>query len=144
MFAHANIVTWILVIIGWIVVHYLTLTRDRRKEKRELAKITVANLINLEKEAVDFHCADQFDEHARESLLWKTGRINRLLSREPFNELKLNLVLMKKLRQCITLNNADRTGFSSQSVYSSLILDIRHTVDDLIYEIEKQTIKFWL
>ena len=57
----SNIVTWLLVLFGWAVVHRATLIRDRRKEKREFSVAICAALVELQSAAIDFHTASRFN-----------------------------------------------------------------------------------
>jgi hypothetical protein len=138
-----DVFTWLLVISGWVVVHRMTLNRERRKEKRDIAETAIKNLIELEAEAVKFHCDDHFDAQAMNSILWKTNRLISSFNRAPMCELLLTSVSLKELRQSITLKNFDCTGFIPQSVHSRIVTDICLAVDKLIVYIEEKKMKVW-
>jgi hypothetical protein len=138
-----SLVTWFLVIAGWVVVHRKTLDRERRKEKREITDAAVKKLAVLEADAIGFHRADEFDEDRREILQWETARIIRSLGRSPLSELGIAPVLLKNLRQSITLENFDRRDFSPQPAHGKIVYDIRSAVDELISKIEEKKMKVW-
>lgn len=56
-----NIITWLLVFAGWVAVHFMALARERRKEKRDLAKSITAEIRDIERAAIDLHSADVFN-----------------------------------------------------------------------------------
>ena len=136
-------VTWLIVIAGWVVVHYVTLARERRKEKRDTAKQIIGNLQDLEKLAHDFHRANEFDEFAAQTVSIRTERLIKTLARNPLSELRLPYELSKELRQSITRRNMDRSTFVPQETSSEIIRDIRNATDDLIDAIEEGKDRVW-
>src|SRR5689334_10731024 len=85
----ANLVTWVLILVGWYIVHLATLERERRKERRELVQLTLEALRELEADAAKYHTAATFDSIALDALVYKTGRIIRSLQRVPLKELQI-------------------------------------------------------
>ncbi len=138
-----SVVTWIVVAIGWFVVHSASLARERRSEKRDEAKGVVTDLRELEKEASDFHGAESFDEFKASNLTLKCDRLIKVLQRVPFNELKLDPALLSALRRSITCNNIDRTAFEMQSANSETQRNIRIATDDLIDAVEIAKARYW-
>jgi len=49
------LVSWLLIIGGWLFVHRATLSRERRKEKREEINNTIQEIRAIENIAIDFH-----------------------------------------------------------------------------------------
>lgn len=49
------IITITITIFGWMIVHYLSSIRDRRKEWREFARDTVKLVEKIEQEAILYH-----------------------------------------------------------------------------------------
>jgi hypothetical protein len=131
-----NLITWLLVLAGWFAVHQATLSRERRKERREAAKFTIESLRELEVDALKFHMAPGFDSVQADQLIYRAGRIIRGLQRTPMSELELPLGRMVRLRRSMTLNNADASVFKPQTAGSGLLMEIRAAVDDLVDAIE--------
>lgn len=135
--------TWLLVLIGWVAVHRATLSRERRKERREACGKLVERLIELESSARAFHVATSFDAHRFDVLRYETDRLISSLQRPPINTLDLPLGRMVRLRKSITLNNVDPKTFVAQSAGSAILRDIRSAVDDLIDAIEGARERQW-
>lgn len=138
-----SIVTWLVVAVGWFVVHSASLSRERRGEKRDEAKSVVTDLRGLEKEASDFHGAESFDEFKASDLALKCDRLIKVLQRVPFNELKLDPTLLSALRRSVTCDNIDRTAFQTQSANSEIQRNIRIATDDLIDSVEIAKARYW-
>lgn len=139
----SNLPTWILVLFGWWVVHWASLTRERRKEKRELSNRVVQDLFELEREAIDFHTANVFNTLQSEQLMTHIERLILSLQRQPMSELDVPLGKMIKLRRSITLNNADSEQFVAQSTNSNIVREIRSSIADLVDLIEAKRDQVW-
>lgn len=138
-----SVITWGLVLAGWFAVHLATLARERRKERREVVKVAIDALRQLELEALQFHSAPKFDSVTANNLIYKTGRIIRSLQRPPLNALDIPLSRMVKVRKAVTLNNADPSSFQPQQVNSQLLTDLRAAIDDLADAIEAARDNRW-
>lgn len=136
-------VTWVVIVAGWYMVHLATLSRERRKEKRDSAKQLVSDLHEIEKSARKFHGAEKYDEYGASELAMLCDRFIKVLQRAPFNELKIDPSLMTALRRAITCDNIDRTAFSQQAAYSEVQRNIRCATDDLIDAVEDAKVRFW-
>lgn len=73
----ADIVTWAMVFGGWFFVHTTTLSRERRKEKREVAHKICSELRSLECQALDFHTAPSHDSRKATDLRQDVDRLIR-------------------------------------------------------------------
>jgi hypothetical protein len=131
-----NVVTWGMVVVGWLLVHLATLNRDRRKERRDVAKAVVEEITDLEKSAREFHVSETFDGHKAQILRCETERVIRKIQRMPLSLLDIPLSRLVRLRKAITLKNTDRSDFKTQSDDSEILADIRMAVDDLLEIIE--------
>jgi hypothetical protein len=139
-----HVITWLIVIAGWVIVHRTTLSRERRREKRDTAKQFLSDLYALEKSAHQFHGAPNYDEYAAAKLRMQCDRLIKILQRTPFNELRISPSLMIALRRAITRNNIDPTAFSPQAANSRIQLDIRYATDDLADAIEIAKASHWI
>ncbi|MBK7022532.1 MAG: hypothetical protein IPH41_03145 [Sulfuritalea sp.] len=136
-------VTWLVVAAGWYTVHRATLSRERRREKRDAAKQLASDLHELEKSAREFHSAERHDEYAAAELSMRCDRLIKVVQRAPFDELKIAPSLMTSLRRAVTCHNIDRTAFSQQAANSEIQRNIRCAIDDLIDAIEEAKVRTW-
>ena len=134
--AQTDIVTWLLVFIGWAVIHKATLIRDRRKEKREISMQICKDIAELQSAAIDFHTASHFNVRKSTDLAQQVERIILRLQKPPLSELNIPLGRMITLRRQITKHNIDPTDYKSQPDDSPIIFGIRNAVTDLIIVIE--------
>lgn len=130
-----DFITWLLIIVGWLVVHFTTLKRERRKENREAALKIVEEIKILEGMAVRFHSSEKFVHQDCDSLIWQINRIIRKLQRPPLKYLHIRIELMTRFRQNLT-QNTDISTFSTQAHDGEVILNIHEITDELIDEIE--------
>lgn len=138
-----DVATWILVFIGWAVVHRATLSRDRRKEKREISMQICKDIVELQSAAIDFHTASDFNARKSTDLAQQVERIILRLQRPPLSELNIPLTRMITLRRQITKHNIDPTDFRSQPVDSQIIFGIRNAITDLVIVIEDTRECIW-
>jgi len=131
-----NAVNWVLIFVGWLVVYKITLRQERRKEKREAAHKICVELRELERQAINFHTAQEHDIRNATDLRQSVGRLIRHLQRAPLKELEISNQHLIELRQSITRQNADPSDFSAQTADSVLIQKIRDATSDLIEVIE--------
>lgn len=132
----ANTVTWIVVLVGWIAVHCATLSRERRKEKRDAVSCIIEEIRAVEVLAVTFHTSDKFDSLSSDLLIWRTIRVNRALQRPPLQTLDIPLSLMVRFKKGLTLLNTDTSTFVRQTYHSEIIRGIHSVTDDIIESIE--------
>jgi len=138
-----HVVTWLLVLGGWGVVHWATLCRDRRKEKREISANVCKNLLALQDNAIDFHTAQYFEVRKSTDIAQQVERVAIQLQKCPLEELQIPIARIVALRQRITRQNIDPTSFAPQSADSNLILEIRNAVTDVIAAIEDGRERVW-
>ena len=135
--------TWLIVFGGWVVVHKSTLSRERRKEKRDTAKFLVDNLADLERKALAFHTSQHYDSHVATELRHEVERIIRRLQKVPLSELSIPTGVMVRLRKSITLKNTDASTFAPQGAGEQLLFDIRIAIDNLISSIDVAKETYW-
>jgi hypothetical protein len=76
-------VTWVLVLLGWWFVHKATLSRERRKEKRELSANICSKLLDLQEAAISFHTDKEFSSRISNDISQQVHRIVSQLQRVP-------------------------------------------------------------
>lgn len=138
-----NVITWLLVFIGWAIVHKATLIRDRRKEKRELSMQMCSHIAELQTSAIDFHTASHFNALKSIDLAQQVERIILRIQKAPLSELNIPAARFIALRRKITKHNIDLSDFKSQPADSEIIFGIRNAVTDLISCIEDAREREW-
>ncbi len=141
--AWKSYITWLLVFAGWVIVHFATLNRDRRKEKREASKQLCSSLLELQGSALDFHTAPHCDVRRSTDLAQQVEHILLQLEKAPLNELGVPIGRRVVLRQSITRKNVDPSDFMPQQADSELMMDIRNAVTDMIFAIEDAREQKW-
>lgn len=132
----SNVVTWGLVLAGWVVVHKMTLFRERRKENRDAVTRFIDEMKAVEDMAIRFHTADKFDAEGSHSLICRVGRLNRMLQRQPLKALNMSLALMIRFKKGLTLKNTDASSFKMHGHHSDLVVGIRDVTNDMLEAIE--------
>lgn len=132
-----QLITWALIVVGWVIVHYLSLTRERQKEVRELKSKLVERILDIERRAIIFHQASNhcFDE--TRSLISEIDRVASAIARQPMSLLSIQPKLVRQFRSGITLRNFDASGFQPQMATSRLLADISLRTDGLIDALEQ-------
>lgn len=114
--------TLLLTIIGWCVVHLLSVQRDKKKEWREFARETTHIVDEIEKEAIRYHTSDQRDEELEWNL---KSYIDVLDTQIQLVKKHLNMKCdTSYLRASITLDNFQTCDFTKQKRDSHLIQGI--------------------
>lgn len=114
----------VLIIVGWLVVHFFSRQRDLKKEARSFALQTANHVTKIEEKAVAYHAAPNRSESAEKELI--------LL----INDLDTRMIILKKklklkndvsfFRAAITLDNFNTHEFKPQSYSSQIINDISY------------------
>ena len=137
-------IPWVLVLLGWLIVHKLTLNRDRRKEKRAIADQIIEKLQKLEVLTVNFHTSNTFDALKAEEVSLNIERVIRSIQCTPMDEIAVPTSYLVCLRQAMTRKNFDISDFITQSHGSEILRNIRVVVDDLTSQIESRKNKNWI
>lgn len=139
----ASIVTWIVVLIGWYVVHSKALERDRRREKREACREICEALEELQSAALDFHTSNQFSLRDSTDLGYSVEQVVLKLQAKPIDELKLPKSKIIAIRQRITGRNVDLSDFSPQAADSEIIMDIRAAISEVTRYLDQRKEIVW-
>ena len=112
----------IITIIGWIIVHYLSEKRDRKKEWREFSRDTAKFIEVIEDRSISYHTGNSRDINLE----------SRIKSDIEYLDSRLSLIKRKLkfdsevsfFRASITLYNFETCTFNTQCQNSELIRDI--------------------
>ncbi len=129
------------IFLGWVVVHYLSVRREKEKEKRQLAEKTIGLIEELEKIAIDYHLHDGRLE-ASETDIWRLfAQIERYLSRMRLDRNKDETLYLIALRQAIMYENFGPDYHGPQMKDSKIIREIRVAADKIIAFLDTFVIK---
>ncbi|MHB8580511.1 MAG: hypothetical protein ACYDA4_11720 [Ignavibacteriaceae bacterium] len=134
--AFGQFVTWILVIVGWVVVNRQHDRRETRKEIRARLNELRDDLCKLEHLAEKYHIWPNHQESSARRIKVLLKRIGdgvdqiRLLNRQVHD------ARLVALRQAITYRNFDTESHRSQDLSGPLIAGINASVDELINALE--------
>ena len=134
-----QIVTWLLVIAGWLLVNHQNNIREKRKEIRSILDKIQSLLDEIEFQAVNYHTGQESSD-----LAFQLKRSLNQKLRDRLDILKLRNIdvkkcysLLIKFRQAVTLENFDTTSYKAQNLNDDLIKNIWLAKDRLSQEFEK-------
>lgn len=128
----SDLVTWVLVVLGWMVV-------SDQNEQRELSKNGYARIVSvrddlklLEKRAVSFHTSsfNSNDMNALARAISKLTKELSLLQKHEFVGLSTSMEAVA-LRRAMTLTNFEEPSHSKQSAGSPVVQGIEEACDSL-------------
>jgi hypothetical protein len=131
-----QIVTWCLVVFGWVVVHCLTVKRERQKEVRDLKSLLIEKIERIEQQATEFHTSDTHDFQRAQQLIGDISRVGKQLTGLQLKCLEVAPKYIRQFRQSITSKNLDKTSFEKQTPDSPVVRDIFTASTQLIDAIE--------
>jgi hypothetical protein len=133
--AVGQIITWTLVICGWLVVNRQHNERETRKEIRSRLDSLDKYLRGVEETAIEFHTAGYDVEKARR-IVAETNQLWGIANR-------LNLVhgdrlrlLITRVRQAMTLHNFDESDYQALAMDAEQIAEIGEAVEKLLDALE--------
>lgn len=124
-------IAWVIIIFGWLVIHFLSATRDRHKDIRESIHRLFNTILEIESKAVKFHQSINYDQEAARSLLTEISRLIESISQDPLNHMPQPLQQVKQFRRSITLRNFDLSNFHPLPPNSPHIAKITLATDEL-------------
>lgn len=99
-------ITWVIVIIGWLIVNHQNNQRERRKEIRQAIDKIVAKIDDIERSALTFHQTSYNENSARELML-SIEKNNRSIARLQVIDIETYNKKVIPFRRSITLKNFD-------------------------------------
>lgn len=128
-------VTWLLVVVGWVILNLQHRTIETRKERREALDKIVGDLRSLEERAIAFHTAKAYDHLLIRGIQRDVDRIWPSVSLLHLLEAK-EAVLITDIRRAITLRNADPTDFAQKDAREQFVDEISDSIDSLIAKLD--------
>ncbi len=120
----------VLVVIGWIIVHKLSSSRERQAGLRKSCLDLVQDLEKLERMAIAYHTSYRRDkklEFQLKQLIQRLGLKIEILTVKTGKKYSI-----EKVRKSITLNNFETTHFIKQAIDSDIVADIQYEIEQLI------------
>ncbi|MCX7176016.1 MAG: hypothetical protein NT159_19250 [Proteobacteria bacterium] len=133
----SQLITWLLIVAGWVIVHYLTLTRERQKEIRDLKSKIVEHILEIEKRSIAFHQSPNHRPDEARNLVAEIDRVITTIARQPLSLLCISPLVLRQFRSGITLKNFDPSRFQAQPSTSRLLSDISLHTEALINALEQ-------
>lgn len=129
------IVTWLLVVAGWLIVNQQNNRREERKEIRssltEIHKLIYEIIDSSEK----YHCSKRHDPEKSKEIRLQLQRLALKVSHLHFFSDAVNRSIYE-FRSSITIKNFDTKNFSKQAENSEMIISIHSCGEDLIDSLE--------
>lgn len=144
------IVGYLLLFVGWYVVHrfakarendkvLLELKREAAKERREAAREVIKQLRDIEDQGVAFHTSPSYDNTKANQLVRACDRVADDLAKWKDAPMPF---LVRQMYQAMTLRNIDPDEFVQQSDHSEIALAVRRAIGALTKELLPQT-RLW-
>lgn len=128
-----KIIPVFLVILGWVIVHCLTIEREKKREWREIAKKTVIDIEALERLAIQYHTNIIRNTDVEQAILKEIERLNdKLWNIRQKLSIPTNI---RELRKAITLDNFGTPHIIPQEKNSPIIRKIEVCSAKLIREL---------
>lgn len=128
---YKQIITFVTIVIGWVVVHLLSSNREMKKDKRSLIESVRSTILDLEKKGVSYHTSSITDiEQVEEDII---SCLDMVSSRVSHIEESFSSEEIMALRKSITLTNF-QTSKKTRTEYkpnSEFVLEIRAATKDL-------------
>jgi len=130
-------VTWILVVLGWVIVNWQNNRREDRKEVRAALTKMYSDIAELEKAGILFHTSKSQDYNLASDILIMQGKLSERLSQLRIRGSSYSNELAF-FTDSISLENFLDANFVRQSVSSPLVNSIRDTSKELesVLEVE--------
>lgn len=127
-----DLLTLISVILGWWLVHTLTIYRERKAEWRRFSSQIVTDIEKIEELALSYHKNKDRNIKLEEEIITKLDRINVKLQIISNNMKGVDFSKFTSFRKSILLNNFQTNKHSSFSYESDLIKNIINSANTLI------------
>jgi hypothetical protein len=128
-------ITWLTVILGWVIVNWQNNRREERKEIRTALTQISSDIDALTNLAIEYHTSSRRAYKLEVSIIIKERQLSEKLS---FLRLRNSAYSNQytSFADAITLENFETTSFKKQSQYSQIIESIRDAASDLISALE--------
>ena len=134
--AVGQLVTWSLVVVGWLVINRQHNRREARKETRAQLDDLRDALVELERNAEDYHTASAHSETDARRIKVQLQRATYVVDRLGLLNRQERDVRIIALRRAITFKNFDTNGHAAQELSGELVAGINAAVDDLVNALE--------
>lgn len=133
----AQLVTWLVIIVGWYFVDRRQNARETRKEIKAEIDILVETIESAIDSATAYHTATKHDPALSSSVKLLLAKVSKTLNLLREREVCLKNSFMVELRQACTLNNFDTVRFTQKSHTDPIIKEIVEAGQDLIYALRR-------
>ncbi len=120
------------IFLGWVVVHYLSVRREKEKERRRLAEKTIALIEEVERIAIEYHVHAGRLEASEMEIWLLLEKIERYLSRMRLEKNKDETTYFIALRMAILYENFGQDYGGPQKKDAKIIRNIGIATDGII------------
>lgn len=121
--------TSIVIILGWMVVHWLSVKRDELAQRKLAYKEARKLLSDIENKSLEFHCSQNRNKSLEKEILKKLDTLDFMIS--CMEHPKISSLLITDIRSTVTLKNFQVKFFVQQPLDSDLIRNIGYYVEQL-------------
>lgn len=136
--AIAQVGTWVLVVLGWIIVNRQNNKRESRKEVRGQLDQVSELLVELEEMAVEYHTAQQQNAKLARSIKHAITRLTNVVHYIGLADARDFNRRIVRLRRTITLKNFDSANHQPVVVDGDFLENISSAAQDLIDLLERR------
>lgn len=134
---YLQIITWIVIIIGWFIVNSQHNKRELRKERRAQIDTFNEKIDQLEKKAVSYHTHAEHNELLARDIKRNFDEIRKFSLRIKLLDIKVVNRLIINLRRSITFKNFDNgINHKQESENGELVAGIYNACDTFIESME--------
>lgn len=122
-----NLITWLLVVVGWILVNWQNNIREGRKELYSRVTKIIQLIEKTEKDAITFHTSKDYNAELNAEVFRSINKIVHALENLPFDP----KIQATQFRQGITANNFEEDEFTQSEPLSSISLKIMSSAENI-------------
>lgn len=125
-----RVIPWLLIVIGWVVVHYLSRHRDLAKRRRDFCSETRKLIEEIERQSIEYHTSTTRLHELEKAIKQSLDRLERRINVQKAH-LGITTQEMIHFRQIVTASNFETAQFSQQETYGKLINSISAQANEL-------------
>lgn len=134
----SQVVTWLIVFFGWVIVDRQHHNREERKEVRAALDTLEKMLDDLELKSIEFHQAALFDKKEAGRIQSSIQRVQSRIRRLPFGQDQDVNTGIIEIRRAITLRNFEVSSFTSQPEDGEISVTVSASRDFLMNVLDEQ------
>ncbi len=139
--AISPVVTWSLVVLGWLIINRQHNTRETRKELRSQLDQVCKEIADVERKATNYHLELTCNRELGREIKIRLKRLGRSLKLLNFGEKRTQSHRFVRFRQAITLKNFDTAHHEQQQLDGKLLDEVAVETENLVFFLEEEFAK---